>query len=52
MSFNERIQNMNQALDQLEPQSTAMGILIEKIQRNSNELSQLVETESPEETLP
>ncbi len=41
--FQERIQSMNRALDQLEPQSTPVGILIEKVQRNSNELSQMVQ---------
>ncbi|MBC8286911.1 MAG: hypothetical protein H8E42_05485 [Nitrospinae bacterium] len=51
-SFNERIQNMNQALDQLEPQSTSMGILIEKVQRNANELAQIVEAENQKEVAP
>jgi len=41
--LHKSIQNMNQALDQLEPQTTALGILIEKVQRNSNELSQMVQ---------
>ena len=41
--LHKTIQNMNQALDQLEPQTTALGILIEKVQRNSNELSQMVQ---------
>ncbi len=36
------IHNMNQALDQLEPQTTSMSILIEKVQRNSNELNQML----------
>ena len=40
--FHKTIQTMNQALDQLEPQTTSLGILIEKVQRNSNELSQMV----------
>ena len=51
-SINERIQIMNQALDQLEPQSTSIGILIEKVQRSSSELRQMVETESPQELTP
>lgn len=41
-NFHQTIQRMNQALDQLKPQTTSMGILIEKVQRNSNELSQMV----------
>ena len=41
--LHKTIQNMNQALGQLEPQTTALGILIEKVQRNSNELSQMVQ---------
>ncbi len=40
--FHKTIQNMNHALEQLEPQTTSLGILIEKVQRNSNELSQMV----------
>ena len=39
--FRKTIQNMNQALDQLEP--TSLGILIKKVQRNSNELSRMVQ---------
>ena len=35
--FHKTIQNMNQALDQLEPETTSLGILIKKVQRNSNE---------------
>ncbi len=51
--FHERIQSMNRALDQLEPRSTPVGILIEKIQRNSNELSQMVQAlEGQKEILP
>ena len=53
LSLHERIQNMNQALDQLEPQSTSMGILLEKVQRNSKELSQMMQAlESQKEILP
>jgi len=43
LSLHERIQNMNQALDQLEPQSTSAGILIEKVQRDAKELSQMMQ---------
>ena len=51
--FHKTIQNMNQALDQLEPQTTSLGILIEKVQRNSNELSQMVRTlQNQEEAAP
>ncbi len=55
--FHKTIQTMNQALDQLEPQTTSLGILIEKVQRNSNELSQMVRTlqnqeEAPPHTIP
>ena len=45
-NISERIQEMNQTLDQLEPQSTSMGILIEKVQRSSNELRNMVEAEN------
>ncbi len=41
--FRKTIQNMNQALDQLEPETTSLGILIKKVQRNSNELSRMVQ---------
>ena len=41
--FHKTIQNMNQALDQLEPETTSLGILIKKVQRNSNELSRMVQ---------
>ena len=51
-SVSERIQDLNQVLEQLEPQSTSMGILIEKVQRSSNELRQMVETENLEEMPP
>ena len=51
--FHKTIQNMNQALDQLKPQTTSLGILIEKVQRNSNELSQMVRTlQNQEEAAP
>ena len=51
--FHKTIQTMNQALDQLEPQTTSMGILIEKVQRNSNELNQMVRTlQNQEEAAP
>ena len=50
--FHKTIQTMNQALDQLEPQTTSMGILIEKVQRNSNELSQMVRTLQNQEEAP
>ena len=48
--FHQTIQGMNKALDRLEPQTTSMGILIEKVQRNSNELSQMIQPR--EETIP
>ena len=51
-SISKRIQNMNQALEQLEPQSTSMGILIEKVQRSSNELRKMVEAENQQEITP
>lgn len=51
-NVSERIQDLNEALEQLEPQSTSMGILIEKVQRSSNELRQMVETENREEMPP
>ena len=51
-NVSERIQDLDEALEQLEPQSTSMGILIEKVQRSSNELRQMVETESREEMPP
>ena len=50
--FHKMIQNMNQALDQLKPQTTSLGILIEKVQRNSNELSQMVRTLQNQEEAP
>jgi hypothetical protein len=51
-SLSERIQDMNQALDQLEPQSTSMGILIEKVQSSSNELRNMVEAENQINIIP
>ena len=51
-NVSERIKNMNEALEQLEPQSTSMSILIEKVQRSSNELRQMVEAENPQEIPP
>ena len=43
--LDDRIQNLNNALDQLEPQANSISILIEKVKRTSSELSQLVEEE-------
>lgn len=51
-SISERIQDMNEALEQLEPQSTSMGILIEKVQRSSNELRNMVAAENQQEMPP
>jgi hypothetical protein len=51
-NLSERIQNMNQTLDQLEPQSTSMGILIEKVQSSSNELRNMVEAENQINLIP
>jgi hypothetical protein len=51
--FHQTIQGMNQALDQLEPQTTSIDILIKKVKKNSNELSQMVHTfQSQEEIVP
>ena len=47
-SLDDRIQNLNNALDQLEPQANSISILIEKVKRTSSELSQLVEGENTE----
>ena len=47
-SLDDRIQNLNNALDQLEPQARSISILIEKVKRTSSELSQLVEDENTE----
>jgi hypothetical protein len=49
--LDQTIQRMNQALDQLEPQTTSIGILIEKVKRNSNELSQMMQTLPPQEEI-
>jgi hypothetical protein len=51
-NVSERIKNLNKALEQLEPQSTSMGILIEKVQRSFNELRQMVEAENSQEISP
>ena len=45
-SFHDRIQNLNNALDQLEPQATSIISLIERVKRTSSELSRLVEPEN------
>ena len=47
-SFHDRIQNLNNALDQLEPQATSISILIDRDKRVSSELSRLVEPENLE----
>jgi hypothetical protein len=51
-NISERIKKLNEALEQLEPQSTSMDILIEKVQRSSNELKQMVEAKNPQEMPP
>jgi hypothetical protein len=51
-SVTERIQDMNNALEQLEPQSTPMDTLIEKVQRSSNELRNMVEAENQHKETP
>jgi hypothetical protein len=51
-NVSERIKKLNEALEQLEPQSTSMSILIEKIQKSSNELRQMVEAENSQEIPP
>ena len=45
-SLDDRIQNLNNALDQLEPQATSISILIKRVKRTSSELSHLVEAEN------
>jgi hypothetical protein len=45
-SLDDRIQNLNNALDQLEPQATSISILIERVKTTSIELSHLVEAEN------
>jgi hypothetical protein len=51
-NLSERIKNLNEALEQFKPQSTSMDILIEKVQRSSNELRQMVEAENLQEMPP
>ena len=51
-NVSERIKKLNEALEQLGPQSTSMSILIEKVQRSSNELRQMVEAENTQEIPP
>jgi len=51
-NVSERIQNMNHALDLLEPQSATMSILIEQIQKKSEELMNMVEPENQQATPP
>jgi hypothetical protein len=48
----EKIKKLNEVLEQLEPQSTSMSILIDKVQRSSNELRQMVEAENSQEIPP
>ena len=47
-NLQQTIQRMNQALDQLAPQTISMGILVKKVQRDANELSQMVSTTPPQ----
>ena len=47
-SLDDRIQNLNNALDQLEPQAHSISILIERVKRTSSELINLVEAENLE----
>jgi hypothetical protein len=51
-NVSESIKDLNKALEQLDPQSTSMGILIKKVQRSSNELRLMVEAENPQEMPP
>ena len=51
-NVSERIKKLNEALEQLGPQSTSMSILIQKVQRSSNELKQMVEAENSQEIPP
>lgn len=44
INFHETIQSMNEALDQLEPKTTTSSILIDKVKKDSIELSQMVGT--------
>ncbi len=48
-NFHEIIHSMNHTLDKLEPQTTSIGILIEKVQRSSKELSEMVKVENQQE---
>lgn len=48
-NFHQTIQRMNQALGQLEPKTTSMDMLIEKVQKSSNELSQMISDIQPQE---
>ena len=47
-NLQQTIQRMIQALDQLAPQTTSMGILVKKVQRDANELSQMVSATQPQ----
>jgi hypothetical protein len=51
-NVSERIKKLNETLEQLEPQTNSMSILIENVQRSSNELRQMVEAENPQEIPP
>jgi hypothetical protein len=51
-SIGKRIQNMNHALDKLEPLSTKISTLIEKVQKSSNELRNIMEAENLQKTPP
>ena len=50
--INHTLQRMSQTLEHLEPQTTSMGILIERLQRNSNELIKMVGDLKTEKTMP
>lgn len=51
--FHQTIYSMNQALNQLEPQTTSIDILIKKVKKNSKELRQmLLDPPPPEEIIP
>ena len=53
IGFHQTIHSMNQTLDQLEPRTTSIGILIKKVQKSSKELSQMVQDlRSPREITP
>ena len=51
-NVSKRIKKLNEALEKLEPQSTSMSTLIEKVQKSSNELRQMVEAENLQEIPP